>query len=105
MELTFTPVRIGIFLCLLIAYWFLDGFTHPATRLDIDGITPYYLLRIWVLCMTLFIAGAASATLIEHWAGNLDPTNLQALYIVFGVLLIAVAVAWNHSLGTNPVIG
>ncbi len=105
MEFILTPIRVAIFTCFLVAFWFLDGFTHPATRLVIDGETPVYLYRTWVLCMALFVAGAGSATLVEHWAGNLDPTNLQVLYIIFGVILMGVAVAWNHALGTNPVIG
>lgn len=105
MEFTFTPIRIGIFICLLAVFWFFDGFTHPAIRLDLGDEAPRYLLTTWGLCMALFITGASSATLVEHWAGNIDPTNLQAFYITIGIILMAIALFWNHAIGTNPIIG
>ncbi|MCF6314302.1 MAG: hypothetical protein L3J39_17775 [Verrucomicrobiales bacterium] len=105
MEFTFTPIRIVIFICLLASFWFLGGFTHPATRLGLAEDAPIYLLRSWGFCMTLFIVGATSATLVEHWVGNLDPTNLQTFYITMGIIAMSVAVIWNHTIVNYFVLG
>ncbi len=100
MEFTFTPIRIGIFVSLLIAFWFLGGFTPPASLNDGDFSGARHLGKSWGYCMILFVTGAISSTLVEHRAGNIDPTSLRAIYIVIGLICMAAALAWNQALGT-----
>jgi hypothetical protein len=46
--------------------------------------------RGWVYPILAFLGGAASATVIDHWVGNLDRSNIRWAYLVLGVLLMGI---------------
>jgi hypothetical protein len=91
MEFTFTPVRTGILVVLLAAFWLLGGFELPG-----DGFA--YLRRAWLYSVLLFCLGGVSATIVDHWVGNLDRSNLRWLYVVLGVLCMGGAFMYQHVL-------
>ncbi|BCU77180.1 hypothetical protein [Luteolibacter sp. LG18] len=52
-------------------------------------VPPHPVHRGWIHALLAFMGGAVSATVIDHWVGNLDRSNLRWAYVVFGVLLMA----------------
>lgn len=96
MEIHFTPLRTGLLVALFATFAFLGGFTPPWIRLGLDpGAIPG---RPWMTCVLMYLAGAAMATIVDHWVGLMPPSNLRLLYVVGGVLLMAAAVLWYRSM-------
>jgi len=91
MEFTFTPVRVGILLVLLVGFWLLGGFEFPG-----DGFAN--LRRAWLYSILMFGLGAVCATIVDHWVGNLDRSNLRWLYVLLGVLCMGGAFMYQHVL-------
>jgi len=89
MELKFSPVRIAIFLALVLAYAIHGGFVVPPS-------VPYGLMKMWLATLALFLASAVAATLIDHWVGLMDRSNLRWFYIVMGVAGMVGAVVMLH---------
>lgn len=90
MEFQFTPVRTAILVVLLVAFWLLGGFEH----LDAGG----QIGRAWLYSVIIFIIGSAMVSVVDHWVGNLDRSNLRWLYIVMGVLAIGGSFMYQHVL-------
>ena len=91
MELTFTPLRVIVFVILLAAFALLGGFAIP------EGL-PSRGVRSWGLSILLFVAGAVSATMVDHWIGNLERSNLRWFYVVIGLAGMAGATLIQHVL-------
>jgi peptidoglycan/LPS O-acetylase OafA/YrhL len=91
MEFTFTPLRAGILLVLLAGFWVLGGFDFPD-----EGSRR--ITRAWLYTVLMFGLGAVSATVVDHWIGNLDRSNLRWLYIVLGVLCMGGGLMYQHVL-------
>jgi hypothetical protein len=92
MEFTFTPLRVLAFVALLGGFALFGGFVIP------PDLVPRQL-RLWVLTLLLFVLGAMSATVVDHWVGNLDRSNLRWFYIVAGLCAMALAVVFRQGLG------
>jgi hypothetical protein len=90
-EFKFTPFRAISFILLLIVFGLLGGFQLPPS-------SHHYLVRPWLYSVALFGFGAVSTTLVDHWVGNLDRSNLRGLYIVLGALCMLGAFAYQHVL-------
>jgi len=97
MEFNVTPLRILICVTLLVGFWLLGGFTMPEIPDQIFG-DPAHLVEAWLKCMTLFCAGAVSATMLDHYVGTIDRTNLRYLYVLLGVAMMTVSFFWMRSL-------
>lgn len=91
MEFTFTPVRIGILVILLAAFWLLGGFEFPG-----GGFAN--LRKAWFYSILMFGLGSVCATIVDHWVGNLDRSNLRWLYVVMGVLCMGGGFMYQHVL-------
>lgn len=89
MELNFNPRRVSILVLLVVVFALLGGFSIP------EGI-PARLMRTWAMSVLLFTASAISATVVDHWIGNLDRSNLRWFYIVIGVAGMAGAAMLQH---------
>lgn len=48
--------------------------------------------------MVLFVAGAVSATLIDHTVGYMPPMSLRPGYILLGAVLMFAGGFWLHHL-------
>jgi hypothetical protein len=91
MEFTFTPIRAGILVVLLAAFWLLGGFEFPTGDFS-------YLQRAWFYSVLMFVLGSVCATIVDHWIGNLDRSNLRWLYVLLGVLCIGGSFMYQHVL-------
>lgn len=91
MEFTFTPGRVAILVVLLAGFWLLGGFHFPGAGFG-------YLNRPWTYSVLMFALGAVSATIADHWVGNLDRSNLRWLYVLLGVLCMGGAFMYQHVL-------
>jgi hypothetical protein len=94
MEFKFTPARIGILVILLAGFWLLGGFEFPGS--DFSN-----LRKPWLYSVLMFAGGSVCATIVDHWVGNLDRTNLRWLYVLLGVLLIGGSFMYQHVLKTQ----
>jgi hypothetical protein len=88
MELTFTRWRVTVLVLLVIAYAVHGGFAVP----DV----PRAMMRMWVVTLLLFLISAVSATVVDHWVGLLDRSNLRWFYIVVGVAGMVGALVMLH---------
>lgn len=89
MELNFNPIRVAILVVLILGFALLGGFSIP------EGM-PGRLMRTWSLSVLLFTASAISATVVDHWLGNLDRSNLRWFYILVGVAGMAGSAMLQH---------
>ena len=89
MDLNFSPFRVAALVILVVGFALLGGFTIPEDM-------PTRMMRAWSLSLLLFVVSAISATVVDHWIGNLDRSNLRWFYIVMGVAGMAGAVMVQH---------
>lgn len=89
MDLNFSPIRVAVLVILIAAFALLGGFSIP------EGM-PSRLMRAWSLSVLLFTVSAIAATVVDHWIGNLDRSNLRWFYIVIGMAGMAGAVMMQH---------
>lgn len=54
--------------------------------------------RAWFQCGLLFVGGAATACFGDKEYGLFPPTSLRWLFIIFGVVIMAVSGLWMHAL-------
>ncbi len=97
MEFAFSPLRVGLLLACLAGFAILGGFTPPESHLGYENI-PTKGVRAWLYCVAMFVTGAVSATVVDHWVGIMPPSSLRPLYVIAGVLLMAAFVIWYSSL-------
>ena len=91
MEFTFTPLRLAVLLALLVGFYFLDGF-DPISALGRQ------VARAWIYSVALFVIGAIMTTIVDHWVGNLDRSNLRWLYVFMGVLAMGGGLMYQYVL-------
>jgi len=87
MELNFSVFRVLILVTLIVAFALLGGFTPP----DVGGdsmFSPARIAKAWRYCVLLFLAGAVCVSIVDHFVGTLDRTNLRLLYIIVGIVLM-----------------
>jgi hypothetical protein len=81
---------------LLLAAW-LGGFAYfggfSASQTDEDH-SPARAGKAWFYCVVLFVTGAASASVVDHYAGTVSYSNLRPAYVLLGVLLMATGLFW-----------
>ncbi|BCX47841.1 hypothetical protein HAHE_17490 [Haloferula helveola] len=85
MELKFTPLRVAMFVVFMVGFGLAGGYVFPPDL-------PYRSTRALALAILLFTLSAVSATVVDHWVGNLDRSNLRWFYIIAGVCGMAIAV-------------
>ena len=98
MESTFTPLRIGILVVLLAVFALCGGFELPRAGGARD-------MRIWTGSVAMFVIGAVMVSIVDHWVGNLDRSNLRWLYVVMGILGMSGSLLYRHVLGERLKIG
>lgn len=89
MELKFTPLRVGMLIVLVVAYVVHGGFSVPPE-------VPRQMMKMWVATLALFLTSAVSATVVDHWIGLMDRSNLRWFYVVVGVAGMAGALVMLH---------
>lgn len=89
MEVNFTPIRSGILITLLLVFYFLGGYEVPGE------VYFRQFTKAWYLCIVIFATGAGMVSVVDHWAGTVERTNLRILYLILGFVLMAVALFWQ----------
>lgn len=97
MEFTFTPLRVAVFVIALVVFWLVGGFTFPAFH-------SMGLKKAWLTMNALYVLGAISMTVVDHWVGNLDRSNLRFLYIIMGVIACSGGLMYLHILKERAAI-
>lgn len=49
----------------------------------------------------MFVAGAVSISIVDHWVGNVESSNIRILYVIARILLMAVALVWQTMLKSS----
>ena len=52
-------------------------------------------------CILMFVAGAVSISIVAHWVGNVESSNIRILYVIARILLMAVALVWQTMLKSS----
>jgi|JI9StandDraft_2_1071091.scaffolds.fasta_scaffold94776_2 hypothetical protein len=97
MSWNLSPYRIGLFVCLLGAYWLIGGFEMPV----VDANSHYDSGRVakaWWSCVLLALGGAGCISLVDHFTGNLTRSNIRILYILLGLMLMGCGYLWSRML-------
>lgn len=97
MEFNFSFKRVLMLAACLGIFALLGGFQPPGR--GGDGAEPSHRGdEAWSYCVILFVAGAVSASLVEHTIGYMDPTNLRPAYLLMGMLLMLASCVWLRTL-------
>jgi hypothetical protein len=89
-----------VFLALVAGFfWWIGGPPKLPAGFD-SGYARGGVNRAWFYSAALFIAGAGTACFADQEYGMFPPTSLRWLFIIFGAVIMLVAAAWMHSLGT-----
>lgn len=97
MEFDFDFRRLLLLALLLGGFAVFGGFQPP--EVSSNGIhSAAQVRKAWSYCVVLFIAGAVSATLIEHTVGYMPPMSLRPGYILLGAVLMFASAFWLHTL-------
>jgi hypothetical protein len=97
MSYNFGLSRLVLFAACLAAFFLLGGFAPPEVSLD-SFMDPARVNKAWLWCVILFLVGAGSVSVVDHYAGLMEPMNLRILYVIIGVLLMAGSFVWQRSL-------
>jgi hypothetical protein len=87
MEFNFTIKRVAILIALIAGFYFLGGFDAPALA-DDSVLSQRRVTKAWFSTVVLFLTGAVSATVVDHFVGTMDRSNLRVLYIIMGVIVM-----------------
>ena len=97
MELDFDFRRLLLLALLLGGFAVFGGFQAPEVPKDGFHSAPQ-VRKAWSYCVVLFVAGAVSATLIDHTVGYMPPMSLRPGYILLGAVLMFAGGFWLHHL-------
>ncbi|HBJ82320.1 MAG TPA: hypothetical protein DDZ88_00260 [Verrucomicrobiales bacterium] len=95
MEFNFEWRRLLLLVVLLGGFAALGGFSSPQTD---EEHSPARVRKAWFYCVVLFVTGAASASVVDHFAGTMSYSNLRPAYVLVGVLLMATGLFWQRFL-------
>lgn len=87
MEFHFTVKRVAFLIALIVGFYFLGGFDAPSLAQD-SVLSQRRVTRAWFYGVVLFLTGAVSATIVDHFVGTMDRSNLRVLYIIMGVIVM-----------------
>jgi hypothetical protein len=97
MEFKFSITRLLLLIIFLVIFAVVGGFTPPTLSAD-SMLDPHRVAKAWRYCILLFISGAVSASLVDHFVGTLDRSNIRLLYIIIGAALMIGAYIWMSGL-------
>jgi len=103
MELNFSITRLLLLIAFMVTFAVVGGFTPPSVSTD-SLLDPQGVAKAWRYCVLLFLSGAVSASLVDHFVGTIDRSNIRLLYIIIGVVLMIGAYIWMSGLrgATHP---
>ena len=97
MELNFSLQRLLLLVGFLVLFAVLGGFAPPSLPPD-SILEPRKVAKAWRYCVLLFIAGAVCVSVIDHFVGTLDRSNIRLFYIIIGSVLMIGSYIWIRGL-------
>jgi len=97
MEFNFSLQRLLWLVAFLVLFAVLGGFVPPSLSPD-SMLDPRRVTKAWSCCVLLFIAGAVCVSVMDHFVGTLDRSNLRLLYILIGLVLMIGSYMWIRGL-------
>jgi hypothetical protein len=97
MEINLSITRILLLAALLAAFAMLGGFSPPSTPSD-SLLDPHKVAKAWIYCILLFLSGAVCTSIVDHFVGLMDRSNIRLVYIILGIALMVSSVIWLRSL-------
>lgn len=97
MEFNFSVQRLLLLVAFLVLFAVLGGFVPPSLSSD-SILDPRRVTKAWSYCVLLFIAGAMCVSVIDHFVGTLDRSNIRLLYIIIGAVLMIGSYMWIRGL-------
>ena len=97
MEFNFSIPRVLLLIIFLVIFAALGGFNPPSVAPD-SLLDPRRIAKAWTYCVLLFISGAVCASVVDHFVGTLDRSNIRILYIILGVAVMVGASIWIRGL-------
>ena len=104
MEFNFSLSRLCLLAVLLIVFFLWGGFSAPV--LDPQSmLSASRVTRVWFYCVVLYVIGAACVSVVDHFVGTLDRSNLRLLYVILGVIAMAGSCLYIHTLKSEGAVG
>ena len=97
MEFNFSIQRLLLLFACLAIFAMAGGFTAPSLATD-SMLDPHRVAKAWRYCVLLFISGALSASVVDHFVGNIDRCNIRLIYIILGAALMIGSCIWIKGL-------
>lgn len=85
MDYNFSLKRLMLLAAFLIIFFLVGGFSAPVVDPE-SYLDPRRIRKAWTYCVILFLVGAGCASIVDHYVGTIDRSNLRILYIIMGVL-------------------
>jgi len=91
MEFNFEWRRLLLLAVLLGGFAALGGFSAPQSDEEHSSAR---VRKAWFYCVVLFVAGAASVSLLDHYTSSMNYSNMRPAYVLLGALLMATGLFW-----------
>ena len=91
MEFNFEWRRLWLLAVLLGGFACLGGFSAPQAD---EEHSPARARKAWSYCVVLFVIGAASASVVDHYTSTMSHSNLRSVYVLLGGLLMGTGLLW-----------
>ncbi|WP_395750349.1 hypothetical protein [Prosthecobacter sp.] len=91
MEFNFDWRRLLLLAAFCAGFAWVGGFTAPQPDQHHFRAST---ARAWTYCVLLYLTGAASASVVDHYVGLLTRTNLRLMYVVLGLALMGAGLFW-----------
>ena len=97
MEFNLSIQRLLLLISLITIFAAIGGFAPPSLSPD-SILDPRRVAKVWSYSVLLFITGAVCASVIDHYVGTLDRSNIRLLYILLGAGLMIGSCLWIRGL-------
>ena len=97
MQFNFSIPRLVLLLALLATFAMAGGFSPPLLA-ETSIYDPSRIDRAWLYCVIMFVAGAVGASVVDHFVGTVDRTNIRLVYFVVGASLMLGSYLWLRGL-------
>jgi drug/metabolite transporter (DMT)-like permease len=77
----------------------MGGFSIPEVHDEFRD--PQRVTRAWLYCVMMFLAGAGCVSIVDHFVGTIDRSNIRLLYIIIGVALMIGSYLWQRGVRTD----